>query len=353
MLILLSDADFETPEAPIAGALLRKGDVPPKYLTDRNADRSNVDPYLIEARRRLAAKDADGAVRVLSSIVEEYPARADALRLVGYRLLDLGQPAQAVRLFERVQRQRPFEPHSYLDLARSLEQSGKYGLAAVQYEIALAGTWDQRFHASLKDVAREDYGRMMWQAIRDQKVSRALADQFGERMEKMGLRQLQSDLRVSMTWNTDATDIDLWVIEPDGTKCFYQNRNTKNGGELSQDMTQGYGPERYQMKKAAPGEYRIVAHYYRGNPNLLGGETHLNVTVTRFAGTPQEVVERHTVILKKQGEEVEVCKVKFEAPGSGARSPSKGTTTVAMTYAASSLLLLPLLVLPILGVLRR
>jgi len=116
---------------------------------------------------------------------------------------------------------------------------------------------------------------------------------------------------VTISWNTDATDVDLWVIEPDGTKCFYSHNKTKNGGELSQDQTQGYGPERYRVAKALPGEYKIVVHYFATNPNLLGGETHVNVMVTRFAGTPRETTERHTVILKKHGEEVEVCKVKF------------------------------------------
>jgi uncharacterized protein YfaP (DUF2135 family) len=121
----------------------------------------------------------------------------------------------------------------------------------------------------------------------------------------------QSDLRVTISWNTDATDVDLWVIEPDGEKCFYSHNRTKSGGELSQDMTQGYGPERYQIKKAQKGTYRIVTHYFAVNPNLLAGETHVNVTVTRHAGTPQETTERHTVILKKHGEEVEVCRVEF------------------------------------------
>ena len=37
----------------------------------------------------------------------------------------------------------------------------------------------------------------------------------------------------------------------------------------------------------------------------------MNVTVTRNAGTPQEKVERHTVILKNGNEEVEVTRVKF------------------------------------------
>jgi hypothetical protein len=309
LLALLKDSDFEIPAGTIGGALLRKGDVPPEYLAMREADPRDVSAYLTEAKRRASAGDADGAVRVLSSVIEEHPGRGDALRLVGYRLLDLKQPGQAARLFAQVQRQRPFEPHSYRDLARSLEEAGKYGLAAVQYEAVLAGTWHSRFRDSLKQVAREEYASMMREAIRRQAVGKELADLFGERLEGLAADTKTSDLRVTISWNTDDTDIDLWVIEPDGTKCFYQNRLTKSGGELSEDMTQGYGPERYRVANAAKGPYRVMVHYYRANPNLLAGETHVNVVVTHHAGTPQETTERHTVILKKHGEAVEVCRV--------------------------------------------
>lgn len=116
---------------------------------------------------------------------------------------------------------------------------------------------------------------------------------------------------MTISWNTDATDVDLWVLEPDGTKCFYSHNRTKSGGELSQDQTQGYGPERYRVGTATKGTYKVMVHYFRANQNLLAGETHVNVIVTRAAGTPQESVERHTVILKKEGEASEVCKVAF------------------------------------------
>src|SRR5205807_10610212 len=109
-------------------------------------------------------QDVDGAVRALSSVVEEFPGRADALRLAGYRLLDFRQPPQAVRLFQQVQRSRPFEPHSYRDLARSLEQTGRFGLAALQYEIVLAGSWHNPFGDSLKPLARGVYAQLMQQA---------------------------------------------------------------------------------------------------------------------------------------------------------------------------------------------
>jgi hypothetical protein len=231
--------------------------------------------------------------------------------LVGYRLIDLGQAGQAARLFSQVQKQRPFEPHSYRDLAHALEQSGKYGLAALNYEIILAGTWHNRFRQELKLVAEEEYVHMMQEAIRKKAVSRSLANHFGERLERMTRPDAKSDLRVTISWNTDATDIDLWVIEPNGEKCYYQHNRTASGGELSQDQTQGYGPERYRVAQARSGVYTIIVHYFAVNPNLLGGETHVNVTVTRFAGSPREKTERHTVILKQHNEQVEVCKVKF------------------------------------------
>jgi hypothetical protein len=311
LLALLADADFELPPARLRGAILRKNKALKKYLAAREKERGDVHVYLREAARRLDRGDPSGAVRVLSSVVEEYPGRGDALRLVGYRLLDMEQAAHAVRLFRQVQRQRPFEPHCYRDLARSLEESGKYGLAAVQYEILLAGQWHSRFHESLKQVGREEYARMMQEALRRRAVGKKLAGYFGTRLEGMAARQSPSDLRVTISWNTDNTDVDLWVIEPDGSKCFYGHRQTPSGGELSEDQTQGYGPERYQIKQARPGEYQVIVHYFRANPNLLAGETHVNVTVTRYAGTEREQVQRRRVILKRWNEQKLVFKVKF------------------------------------------
>jgi hypothetical protein len=311
LLDLLADRDFTLPVVPCEGALLYVKDVPAEYRTGVKTDRRDVHPYLTEARRRADAGDTAGAVRVLSSIIEEMPGRGDALRLVGYRLMDLNQPAEAAGLFERVQRQRPFEPHSYRDLARSLEECGQYGLAAVHYEIVLAGKWDARFRDDIKVVTQEEYAHMMQEAIRSGKLSKGLADHFGERLEKLREPSPRGDLRVSITWNTDATDVDLWVQEPGGEVCCYNHQKTTSGGELSGDQTQGYGPERYRIDKAAEGEYVVLVHYFAANPNLLGGETHVQVAVTRFAGTPKEVTERRTVILTKQKEGIEVCRIRF------------------------------------------
>ena len=132
LLELLAEEDCALPAGSRAGsdpAARRTADK--DYLEARKRTGVRSHPYLTECQRRSNDGDVDGAVRVLSSIIEEHPGRGDALRLVGYRLLDLRQPALAARLFAQVLRQRPFEPHSFRDLARSLEDAGRYPLAAL------------------------------------------------------------------------------------------------------------------------------------------------------------------------------------------------------------------------------
>lgn len=95
------------------------------------------------------------------------------------------------------------------------------------------------------------------------------------------VRNLQSDVRVVIDWSNDATDIDLWVDEPTGERVIYSNQRSHLGGHLSNDMTQGFGPEEYFIRRAARGAYvaranvfapdrldpngaaRVTAHLYR------------------------------------------------------------------------------------------
>ena len=50
---------------------------------------------------------------------------------------------------------------------------------------------------------------------------------------------LDLDLRISMAWDTDNTDIDLWVIEPSGEKVYYGNKTSSQGGLISRDFIRG------------------------------------------------------------------------------------------------------------------
>ena len=116
---------------------------------------------------------------------------------------------------------------------------------------------------------------------------------------------------MTISWNTDATDVDLWVIEPDGTKCFYQHNRTDERRRTVAGHDAGLRPRALPHQGAKPGTYRVLVHYFSANPNLLAGETHVNVVVTRHADSPRKTIERHSVVLSEANQQVEVTKVGF------------------------------------------
>jgi uncharacterized protein YfaP (DUF2135 family) len=109
------------------------------------------------------------------------------------------------------------------------------------------------------------------------------------------------DLRVTLTWDTPATDIDLWVTGPDGEKVFYQHKQGAAGGTLDTDVTTGYGPETYTQARAVPGTYRVQAHFYGG-----GVPTRVAVNVIRGEGSEEEERSAFRGVLLRPGDVVEV-----------------------------------------------
>lgn len=91
------------------------------------------------------------------------------------------------------------------------------------------------------------------------------------------------DLRVTLTWDTNGTDVDLWLTGPDGEKILYSHRQGKAGGVLDTDVTTGFGPETYTQARLERGTYKIEAHAYR-----IERPTRVEVTVVRYEGTPDE-----------------------------------------------------------------
>ena len=92
-----------------------------------------------------------------------------------------------------------------------------------------------------------------------------------------------------LTWDADMTDVDLWVTEPSGEKCFYGHNRTTIGGMMSRDFTQGYGPEEYNLRRAMPGQYKIQANYYGSSQASLVGPCTVQATViTDFGRTTEK-----------------------------------------------------------------
>jgi len=110
------------------------------------------------------------------------------------------------------------------------------------------------------------------------------------------ISHMPCDLRISLAWDTDNTDIDLHVVEPSGNEVYYSNNWSKQGGFVSRDFTRGYGPEEYMVKSGDKGKYTIKAKYFSSNAQTLTGAT--TCTATVFTNWGRKSQERHTLTFR-------------------------------------------------------
>jgi uncharacterized protein YfaP (DUF2135 family) len=112
-----------------------------------------------------------------------------------------------------------------------------------------------------------------------------------------------TDVVVLLTWDTDATDLDLKVTDPSGEECDEGNRKTAAGGSLEVDDTDGYGPEIFALPHAPAGEYHVsVAAYDLANVP----ETHAEVQVVIRGGTSEERRLSFPITITHEGETTEI-----------------------------------------------
>ncbi|MCR9143496.1 MAG: DUF2135 domain-containing protein [bacterium] len=112
------------------------------------------------------------------------------------------------------------------------------------------------------------------------------------------------DVKVVLTWDTP-TDVDLWVVDPKGEKCYYQNQSTKTGGNLDVDITDGYGPETYTMARALGGEYSVQVQYYSSGGQPI---TRVKLFVVLHEGTPRESRQEFQFVMTRESQVYQIAR---------------------------------------------
>ncbi len=240
--------------------------------------------------------DTSLAIAVLSNLAEMDVENHQLLRALGYRLFEYRQYTKAEIIFRRIAKIRAEEPQSWRDLALTLERLGSYQEAAELYHKVVLGTWDRRF-SDVDIIALNELNSLI--ARHGEHIDES---KFDQRL----LKNLTQDIRVTLSWDADATDIDLWVIDPTREKCSYKNRKTGIGGFMSHDFTGGYGPEEFVLKDAIPGVYKVKAKYYGSSQQFLTGAVTVKMSLQRDFGRKGQKTEEITLRLTSRRETVEV-----------------------------------------------
>lgn len=234
--------------------------------------------FYIDVAELLREKgDSVTALRVLSNLAELHGEDAPTLRILGYRLRQLGYHALAVMVFEDVVRVRGEEPQSYRDLGLALADAGRKQDACDRLYELVTRSWDNRF-PEVELIALYELNRI----VADSNGTKINTAAYDPRL----LSDMPVGMRVVLSWDADNCDMDLWVTDPNGEKCFYSNRKTKIGGAMSRDLTGGYGPEEFLLKTPIKGTYTVQVHYFGDTQLRLAGPTTIHVDLALNTGAP-------------------------------------------------------------------
>ncbi|MFC0682577.1 DUF2135 domain-containing protein [Lysobacter korlensis] len=274
------------------------------YLDERERATQGTAFYLDVADILFAKKQPELALRVLSNLAEMQLEDRHILRVLGYRLMQAGRADLAVPVLERVLAIGGEEPQSYSDLALAHAALGHHQRAVdLLHEIVLRD-WDGRF----EDIEITSLAEL------NALAATAPVAVDTSRVDPRFLRNLPVGLRAVLSWDTDNSDMDLHVTDPNGEEAFYSHPDTYQGGRLSDDYTGGYGPEEFVLRDPKPGKYKVEAVYFGDDQQIVTGAPTLSLWLSTDFGTARQQDQRVTVRLLEKKDKILVGEFEVRAP---------------------------------------
>ena len=284
-----------TPDSPYRDRMkaARTEDLYRIYLDER-PDRQSSVAFFLDVSDLLAERGLnDLALRVLSNLAEMDLENRQILRVLGYRLLQSEQAARAVMIFRKVLELCSDEPQSFRDLGLALERSGHPQEAVETLYEVVRRTFARQF-PGIEVIALSEINAI---ASRHEEMDLAC-------MDRRFVRAMALDLRVVLTWDSDNTDIDLHVIDPNKEEAYYGHALTYQGGRVSKDNTLGYGPEDYSLRIAKPGIYRVEVNFYGHGQQVISEATTIQLDFFTDWGRANQSRQSVTMRLKDRKDRI-------------------------------------------------
>ncbi len=265
-----------------------------KYLELRK-DNSLPPFYFNVANMFFKDGDSAKAYLILSNIAELNLDDHELYKMLGYRLKTIDMFDDEVMAFKKVMQLRPQDPQSYRDYALALADAGKYQQALDTLYFAIARIYDEELkelYPGIEEIIVTEINNLIAQHGAQLDISK---------INKSLVKNMPVDIRVVLNWNMNATDIDLWVFDPNDEKCYFDHTLTAIGGRISKDFTQGYGPEQFMLKKALKGKYTVMLNYYGDNQQSIAGPTTVMAEIYTNYGKASEQRKMITLQMQKVG----------------------------------------------------
>jgi tetratricopeptide (TPR) repeat protein len=252
--------------------------------------------------------DRERARRAYSAVVELLPNDARAQRALVGVLKQAGDLEAAYDRLAAAAALAPSDARIAFERADVAQRLGRSDEAAQLFRtvVGTLGVDDSVRYPAAQRLAQ------LLGASRRQALAGGDAEGAAELMRQIDALRIaggvENDIKVFLSWDTDRTDVDLWVTNPKGERVFYEHKQGSLGDALFRDVTSGYGPESYSARTAAPGTYLVQVNYYETDRQAFA-EARGEVVVVLNEGTAQETRQVLPYRLFEKGQTVSVAKI--------------------------------------------
>ncbi len=149
-----------------------------------------------------------------------------------------------------------------------------------ELEQARAAEDTARQAAQSAQAARRAAEESLRSTEKSMRAAQAEADQNRQRADAANRQLAKTFLLVHIQWDTKYQDVDLHVVDPNGTEFWYEHKSHPgHPGELSVDSQFGPGNEVWRNPRADAGDYRVFAELYNlhgvnDTPTVTGSVIH-------------------------------------------------------------------------------
>jgi len=263
--------------------------------------------YFVDVFNYFKERFGDGALayRILSNIAETEMDNYELLKVFAYQLEKEKRNTTALYIYKQILKLRTEDAQSYRDVGLASATVGESKDALEFYTQIISRELyknsERRVFTGIENVCKNEVRQLLQQQPHLDTSN----------IPKEVQEPVNYDLRVLVDWNHNDTDIDLHIIDPNLEECYYSHKNTSIGGHISQDMTQGFGPEEFTLKHAIKGNYFIKINYYGDRYQKIENPTFMKVTVFKYYGSKKQTKSIQIIRLTRNDKKEIVGKVRF------------------------------------------
>ena len=264
------------------------------YKRQQQAGIGHSIQYYIEVSDYFSRWDSNFSYSLLTNIAEIAPTNPKALKVLAYKLEELGKINEAKDLYKRIAKLRPKQAQSYRDLALIYQNSGAYKKAFSLYTRMLGNDIEGVDFSGLQEIIENELRHLL--AFHKSKVN------FSALPNTLLNIDFKRDIRIIFDWTDSNTEFEIQFVNPQKKYFTWHHDLLTNKDLMSNEIKQGFGSEEFIIDDAEPGEWLINIKYL--GKEALKNPTFLKYTLYRNYGLPNESRTVKTIKLYQYQEKV-------------------------------------------------